>query len=53
LSRPPHFAGLFERHLSSEAMKREKVVVHKDYTITDAREARQRLEEAVFGPSSR
>jgi protein required for attachment to host cells len=50
---PPHFAGLIEQHLSPEAKKRAKPVVHKDYTVADAREARQRLEDAVFAPSDR
>jgi protein required for attachment to host cells len=49
---PPHFAGLVEQHLSAKATKREKALVHKDYTVTDAREARQRLEDAVFAPLS-
>jgi protein required for attachment to host cells len=50
---PPHFAGLLEQHLSIEAKKRAKAKVHKDYTITDAREARQRLEDAVFATPTR
>jgi protein required for attachment to host cells len=49
---PPHFAGILEHHLSAEAKKRTKATVHKDYTNSDAREARQRLEDAVFAPRS-
>jgi protein required for attachment to host cells len=52
LAAPPHFAGLVEQHLSAEAKKRARATVHKDYTITEAREVRERLEDAVFGPSS-
>ena len=50
---PPHIASLVEQHLSADAKKRATATVHKDYTFTDAREARQRLEEAVFAPPSR
>jgi protein required for attachment to host cells len=49
---PPHFLGLLRNRLSSEVEKRLLRVVHKDYTSLDSREARSRLEDAVFGPSS-
>lgn len=47
----PHFAGLIEQHLSAESKKRVLATVHKDLTFTDARDARQHLEDAVFAPS--
>ena len=50
---PPHFASLVEQHLSAEAKKRATATVLKDYAVTDAGEARQRLEEAVFAALSR
>lgn len=50
---PPHFAGLLQQHLSADAKKRIKATVHKDYTFTDAREARQRLEDVVCAPPTR
>jgi protein required for attachment to host cells len=49
----PHFAGLLEEHLSTEVKKRAMATIHKDLTFTDAREARQHLEDAVFAPASR
>jgi protein required for attachment to host cells len=48
---PPHFAGLLDEHLSAETKKRTMAVVHKDYTVADAREARDRLEDVVFARS--
>ena len=47
---PPHFAGILEKHLSTETKKRLMKTLHKDYTFTNIREARQRLEEEVFAP---
>jgi len=48
---PPHFLGLLRNCLSTETEKRVITVVHKDFTFADAREARQRLGDAVFGAS--
>jgi protein required for attachment to host cells len=45
---PPHFLGLLRKRLSAETEKRLLTVIHKDYTFVDPREARQRLEEAIF-----
>jgi protein required for attachment to host cells len=45
---PPHFLGLLRHRLSTETEKCILTVVHKDYTFADPREARQRLEDAVF-----
>ena len=49
---PPHFLGLLRNRLADEVERRLLKVVHKDYTSLDPREARSRLEEAVFGPSN-
>ena len=49
---PPHFLGLLRGRVAGEVEKRLLSVVHKDYTSLDPREARSRLEEAVFGPSN-
>ena len=45
---PPHFLGLLRHRLSGETEKRLITVVHKNYTFTDAHEARRRLEDTVF-----
>lgn len=50
---PPQFAGLLDQHLSADAKRRVTATIHKDYTVADARELRQRLEDAVFAPFSR
>jgi protein required for attachment to host cells len=45
---PPHFLGLLRQRLTAETVKRVLTVVHKDYTFANPREARERLEDAVF-----
>jgi protein required for attachment to host cells len=45
---PPHFLGLLRGRLSTETEKRITTAINKDYTFTDAHDARGRLEDAVF-----
>jgi protein required for attachment to host cells len=45
---PPHFLGLLRERLSTETGKRLAASINKDFTFTDAHDARRRLEDAVF-----
>ena len=49
---PPHFLGLLRSRLSTEAEKHLIGAVDKDYTALAPSELRNRLEQAVLGPTT-